>query len=638
MCTDLQLVIGGEVVKSVAMLSVLGDLAIRSGFDWVEFDATSADAHIGVAAIPDSCVTKLDLMFVLDSSASIAAAGYASEQKFVASLIDFFDIGPDATQVGMISYSHTTRLDFDFKQWNSTASLQKAILSATYQYGTATNTHIAMNWASDQFESVSSGSRIGTEHVTKVCVILTDGVSGVDLPTIAAAANRLKQLDVNVFTIGLGADFKPTELRAIASEPVDAHFFKLDVVSEIESFASTMAVYACTEPAPIDPCDTITVDIEAGDMRYFQLKPACTSVVVTDDLVLEANAFSGTSASIFVSKTDKNPSPFNNDHELHVSDNDTQSVLLSSVAGGVLYVGVWASGCGNGIPNTATSAAIVKFTIRADLFSGEPNTFVVAREHQSSGLEVYNPPPPIFTANRSFSAKVQYSLQEDNSLDGGVTFPFAINATSGTIYTTAPLEFDAQQYWNVHINANVTDRLIESKCICGKHALLISVAPDSTSPTTTATSTPTTTAILLTSSTDSNGSCTSSRTVLAILLPLLLAAMAVIVVLLLKLRKNTQSAPVKADDTNYVNPAYNPPPAMKPIAVVDGERMLNDTSCQPYQPVEVGGHGVSVNRAYQPVEVGGRGVSVNQTYQPVEVASDAHVPLWLGDASDDQHV
>jgi hypothetical protein len=146
--------------------------------------------------------------------------------------------------------------------------------------------------------------------------------------------------------------------------------------------------------------------------------------------------------------------------------------------------------------------------------------------------------------------------------------------------------------------------------------------------------------------------------------------MAVIVVLLLKLRKNTQSAPLKADVTNYMNPAYNPPPAMETIAVVDGERVLNDTSSQPYQPVEVDGRGVSVNQAYQPVEVDGRGVSVNQTYQPVEVdgrgvsvnqtyqpvevdgrgvtvnqtyqpvevASDAHIPLWLGDAADDQHV
>ena len=103
---DLQLVIGGcingsagsggsnnsdstgrstcqpDIVNSVAMLSALGDLAVQSGFDWVEFNNTShvVGAHIGVAAIPDSCVAKLDLMFVLDGSASITAAGYASEQ------------------------------------------------------------------------------------------------------------------------------------------------------------------------------------------------------------------------------------------------------------------------------------------------------------------------------------------------------------------------------------------------------------------------------------------------------------------------------------------------------------------------------------------------------------------------------
>ena len=529
---DLQLVIGGcingsagsggsnnsdstgrstcqpDIVNSVAMLSALGDLAVQSGFDWVEFNNAShvVGAHIGVAAIPDSCVAKLDLMFVLDGSASITAAGYASEQKFVASLIDFFEIGPEATQVGMISYSQPTRLDFDFKQWNSTESLQKAILSATYQNGQGTYTHNAMNLASAQFESV--GSRIGTDHVAKVCVILTDGASGVAPPIIAAAANRLKQLDVNVFTIGLGAQFKPTELQAIASEPVDAHFFKLAVVSDIESFASAMALYACYEPASIRPCDTSTVEMEADEVRYFQLKPACTSVV-TDDLVLEASALSGTSASIFVSTTNKTPSPFNYDHELHVSGNDPQRIVLSSVASGALYVGVWASGCKNG--SHTAGAANVKFVIRADLFPGELNAFAVAREHQSSGLEVYTPPSPKFTANFSVSANVQYSLQ-DNTPNAGSTFPFAINATSGTIYTTAPLEFDAQQYWNVHINANVTDDQLESKCICGKQAVRIGIDPDSTSPTSTETSTQTSTPITTTTTTTTTATPSTTTT------------------------------------------------------------------------------------------------------------------------------
>ena len=54
---------------------------------------SSSTAYIYLSSISDNCQTKVDLMFVVDMSGSITPEGYHSEQKFIATLVDFFDIG-----------------------------------------------------------------------------------------------------------------------------------------------------------------------------------------------------------------------------------------------------------------------------------------------------------------------------------------------------------------------------------------------------------------------------------------------------------------------------------------------------------------------------------------------------------------
>lgn len=53
-----------------------------------------------------------DLVIVLDSSTSIARADFKKQLVFVNSLIDKIEIGPEANQVGIISFSDQYRLNF----------------------------------------------------------------------------------------------------------------------------------------------------------------------------------------------------------------------------------------------------------------------------------------------------------------------------------------------------------------------------------------------------------------------------------------------------------------------------------------------------------------------------------------------
>lgn len=53
-----------------------------------------------------------DIIVVLDSSTSIARADFTKQLQFVNSLIELIEIGPDANQVGVISFSDNHRLNF----------------------------------------------------------------------------------------------------------------------------------------------------------------------------------------------------------------------------------------------------------------------------------------------------------------------------------------------------------------------------------------------------------------------------------------------------------------------------------------------------------------------------------------------
>ena len=64
--------------------------------------------HLSV--LPDTCQTKVDLLFVLDGSGSMTQQGWNQEIKFFGDVIEYFDIGPDATRVAAVSYAENSRI------------------------------------------------------------------------------------------------------------------------------------------------------------------------------------------------------------------------------------------------------------------------------------------------------------------------------------------------------------------------------------------------------------------------------------------------------------------------------------------------------------------------------------------------
>lgn len=440
-------------------------------------------------------------MFAVDMSGSIAEQGYKSELQFISNLVDYFDIGPTQTQVSMISYDSNNRLDFDFKTHSTAASLKSAISSASYTGG-GTKTSKAIDLARTQFSSTSSGVRPDSEGVSKVLVVLTDGSSDDEAGAIAAA-EKVKALNVNIFTIGLGSSLNRNELLGMATEPQEEHFIELSQVKDIEAFSSTMAMYSCNEPAKINPGESFRTDISDGEMRY--VEPSCQ--VLTDHFIVDAYDLKGF-ASLFVSTQSKNPGPF--DYEKKSEVPGRKRIYMETPGNDPIYIGLWSLRCGANRDEITDSE--VSFDFLNDIFNGFIIDFAEVREHQSEGLEVYRPKAPSFSKGVSIP-NIVYSLENaDDTIGANSTLPFAINPSDGTVTTSEELEFDENQKWRIRILAHADGTAELSRCIRGGMEVIVSVIPDSTSPATTATSTATSTATTTTITSATTTSVTATTT------------------------------------------------------------------------------------------------------------------------------
>lgn len=180
-------------------------------------------------------------MFVLDSSSSIWRVDYNKQLRFVADLVDSFDVGSDKSQVriGAITFSDQAYLEFPLDRYADPVQLKEAILNITYREG-RTFTDKALRLLKDQVEP----------HLTEskgpiVAVVITDGRSAQPADT-KAEAEKLHQLGINVYAIGVGdsKNYDIEELKAIASDPDNG----------VYTVSSYSALKEITQKFHIQPC------------------------------------------------------------------------------------------------------------------------------------------------------------------------------------------------------------------------------------------------------------------------------------------------------------------------------------------------------------------------------------------------
>lgn len=196
----------------------------------------------------------LDLIFVLDSSASIWEPDFYRQITFVENIVKQFEIGPTYTQVGAVTFGQTYWHKFHLNTYTDKKSLLAAIKRIRYRAGSYTNTGDAIQYMNEKMFSPEHGDRFLSRNIA---VVITDGRSQETNKTkeMAAAAHRA---GIKLFAIGVGKKVSIEELQNIASDPDWEHVFEVDNYKALDSIKDTLTSRTCYEITTMGPPTTPT--------------------------------------------------------------------------------------------------------------------------------------------------------------------------------------------------------------------------------------------------------------------------------------------------------------------------------------------------------------------------------------------
>ena len=138
------------------------------------------------------------------------------------SFVRSFNVSSATTRVGAIIYSTNSTVAFTLNQYSSEREIEEAIDNITYPGG-GTYTGQALNDAAN----VLFSNETVRGNVSKILVVITDGVSTDDVTGPAALVN---ETGVNTYVIGIGQNYDSSQLLQIAHNVPD-HVFQAEFSS-----------------------------------------------------------------------------------------------------------------------------------------------------------------------------------------------------------------------------------------------------------------------------------------------------------------------------------------------------------------------------------------------------------------------
>ncbi|XP_006900421.1 PREDICTED: matrilin-2 isoform X3 [Elephantulus edwardii] len=156
-------------------------------------------------------------------------------------ILQFLDIGPDVTRVGLLQYGSTVKNEFSLKTFKRKSEVERAVKRMRH-LSTGTMTGLAIQYALNIAFSEAEGARPLKENVPRVIMIVTDGRPQ---DSVAEVAAKARDTGILIFAIGVGQVDLNT-LKAIGSEPHEDHVFLVANFSQIESLTSVFQKKLCT--------------------------------------------------------------------------------------------------------------------------------------------------------------------------------------------------------------------------------------------------------------------------------------------------------------------------------------------------------------------------------------------------------
>ncbi|XP_048394537.2 cochlin isoform X2 [Stegostoma tigrinum] len=161
-----------------------------------------------------TCYNSVNLGFLIDGSSSVGDANFRTVLSFITEIVKSFDIHQIGARVGAVQFTYNQRTEFDFGEHLTTDSVLNAIKAIPYWSG-GTATGEAITYTTKNLFGKLKNSNLN------VLIIITDGQSYDDVEVPATVAH---QSGTVIFSVGISWAMEQ-ELKAMASEPKDAHTF-----------------------------------------------------------------------------------------------------------------------------------------------------------------------------------------------------------------------------------------------------------------------------------------------------------------------------------------------------------------------------------------------------------------------------
>ncbi|XP_015227837.1 PREDICTED: cartilage matrix protein [Cyprinodon variegatus] len=188
--------------------------------------------------------SAIDLVFVIDGSKSVRPENFELVKKWINQIIDKLDVSEKNTHVGLVQYSSTVKSEFPLGRYNNKKDLKDAVKRMEYmERGTMTG--LAIYHIVNHDFTVLQGARPG---VQKIAIVFTDGRSQ---DYIGDAAKKAKQFGLKMYAVGVGNALE-SELKQIASEPVEEHYFYTADFKAMSQIAKKLNINVCDDPCECD--------------------------------------------------------------------------------------------------------------------------------------------------------------------------------------------------------------------------------------------------------------------------------------------------------------------------------------------------------------------------------------------------
>ncbi|XP_013871521.1 matrilin-4 isoform X1 [Austrofundulus limnaeus] len=183
---------------------------------------------------------NIDLVLLIDGSKSVRPQNFELVKKFVNQVVDSLDVSAHGTRVGLVQYSSRVRTEFPLNMFHTAEEIKAAVMKVEYmEKGTMTG--LALKHMLENSFSEAEGARPASRNIPRVGLVFTDGRSQDD---ISEFAKKVKEAGITMYAVGVGKAVED-ELREIASEPVDKHFYYTTDFSAISTIAEDLKLNVC---------------------------------------------------------------------------------------------------------------------------------------------------------------------------------------------------------------------------------------------------------------------------------------------------------------------------------------------------------------------------------------------------------